>query len=53
MARQVLADIIVRVSVLLQNECLVDRPYDGPSKKLLAYMEENSVSEWQGFAPIG
>jgi len=35
------------------NECLVDRPYDGPSKKLLAYMAENSVSEWQGFANIG
>eukprot|EP01043_Picozoa_sp_COSAG02_P056307 COSAG02_NODE_6659_length_3432_cov_4.956196_2_plen_51_part_00 len=44
---------LVCVSALLQNECLVDRPYDGPSKKLLAYMAENSVSEWQGFANIG
>ena len=49
----VLADGIVCVSVLPQNECLIERPYDGPSKKLLAYMKENSVSEWQGFAPIG
>ena len=43
----------MRVFVLLQEECLVDRPYDGPSKKLLAYMKENSVSEWQGYAKIG
>jgi hypothetical protein len=36
----------------VQEECMVEKPYDGPSKKLLQYMKENSVSEWKGYAPI-
>lgn len=36
----------------LLNEGLSERPWDGPSKKLLGYMEENSVSSWKGYAAL-
>lgn len=40
------------VSSCVQDEGLGERPWDGPSKKLLAYMEENSVSAWKGYAAL-
>ena len=34
------------------EECLADKPWDGPSKQLLQFMEENDVADFKGYAEL-